>query len=748
MANIENPDDIEIYSKRNVQVELKTNYDDSVDELDSIFDNTWLKNTFLLADSELTIDRNNYQYYLMKNRYRTSADYKFTSTAPGMNLSCNPKPQFTRYADLRSKGKLLSRKDVSLTENRPGQFGFGLGRYYSRAIDDTAQRVYMTFGIQEFTSIITWMQNSFDVKRLIFSNRGMLTSTLLAGVSLGATYFALSATGLFVGLGLILNDKLTLQSRFYSVKPTPHLYWAAVEDIVNSLMSKRTLSPNTNLGGVYNLSKTSNKINEVMSVGSGLLNSIHELLPDIFPNKDGRVSIYALALKSQRAFNTMLKQDYEKNNETPTAADFIDYPIVENQISHDTYFTNEKSSANFVSRLFDYASKMMGVYNEPDENGEAKRSNLTLFDPMTTDKDTGEPIKIEQTDPTQDKDEAYKAAVQANIDKNSSAWQEVKKYTLDYLTDGALFAVFSVDSTGSVGESFSNSTTENPIQSTVNSISSKVRGFKNMFGGVGSSISSIPVLGDAISEVGSLIGDTAAVAASSATFGIANPLIAILYGVNFELAKVWDSSSTSFPRASYKMRLASPYGNPYSQLFNIYVPLAMLLAGSLPRGVGSQTYSSPFLCKVYDRGRVQTELGMIESLSVTRGTSNLPFTKKGQANAVDVDFTVANMDTMMFTDIATNGISDNPVSEAVKFILRPVQKDSAFNDYMSTIAGLDVFNQIYYLPKLRLRFAENYTKLGKLTDPAYYGTVAASRIPFMDFLLGNNGKVNFQAQTN
>lgn len=750
MADEVTATDVE-FQKPNYDITLKASGENIVDEIDTIFDNQWLKNTFLMGDGELNNDRNNYQYYLIKNRYRTSADYKFTSTSPGMNLSVNPKPQFTRYADLRSKGKLMSRPDVSLLNDKPGQYGFGMGRYYSRAIDDNAQRIYMTFGIPEFTSIITWMQTSFDVNRLIFSQRGMLTSTLLAGIAIASTAFAMSATGLFIGIGLLLNDKLRMNSRFYTVKPTPHLYWATVEDIVNSLMAKRTLLPNTNVAG-YTLSKTDNKINEVMSVGSGLVSSLHELLPDIVADKNGRISIFALALKSQRAFNKMLKSDYEKNNETPTASDFLDYPISENSTSHDTYFTDNRSNANFVSRLFNYAAEAMAIYKEPDSSNSSdpKRSNMVLFDAMTIDLDTGEPIKIEDdpNDPTQSSLEKVQKATQANIDKNQSGWSKFKDYTLTYLTDGALFAVFSVDSTGSVGESFSNSTTENPLQSTINGLSSSVRGFKNMFGGAVAAAGQIPIIGSVVDAVSSLALDSASIALSNATFGIANPLIAVLYGVNFELAKVWESSSTSFPRASYKVRLFSPYGNPYSQLFNIYVPLAMLLAGSLPRGTGAQSYTSPFLCQLFDRGRVQTQLGVIENLSITRGTSNLPFTKKGQANAIDVDFSVANLDTIMFTDIATDGMTDNPVSETIKYFVSPLPKDTGFSEYMATVAGLDVFNQIYYLPKVRLRIAETLMKAGKLSDPAYYASVVGSRISFFNYLFGNNGKINFQAQTN
>ena len=66
----------------------------------------------------------------------------------------------------------------------------------------------------------------------------------------------------------------------------------------------------------------------------------------------------------------------------------------------------------------------------------------------------------------------------------------------------------------------------------------------------------------------------------------------------------------------------------------------MLLAGILPLSTGKASYTSPFLCQLYDRGRLQIRLGMIESLSITRGTTNLAFDKHGQALGIDVTFSV------------------------------------------------------------------------------------------------------------
>jgi hypothetical protein len=485
-----------------------------------------------------------------------------------------------------------------------------------------------------------------------------------------------------------------------------------------------------------------------MSTSGDVMSTMHELLPDIVFNDKGRISIFALALKAQSAFNTALKADYDKNSESPTSLDFLDYPLKPNEdgeISHDTYFTNADSKPNFVSMLFDRAAKALSLYETGTgtEEEKEKRSAMTNFNPIAIDPETGEPIS------TPDDPKELDAAYQANIDKNQSGWQAFKESLLNTLTDGAMFAVFTVDSTGSVGESFSNSFGENPLQSTINGFSSKVRSFKNTIGAAVEGVTQVvdAATGGLASGAARAVTDMASAAVSGATFGLANPVLGILYGANFELPKIWESSSSSLPRASYKMRLFSPYGNAYSQLFNLYVPLGMILAGALPRGTGSQSYTSPFFCQLFDRGRVQIQVGMIESLSITRGVSNLAFTKKGQTNAIDVDFSVANLDNIIFSDLATAGIGD-PISRTIYKVLNPIEKDNAFTDYMAVIAGLDVYNQIYYVPKLRLKLAESLNSMSAISDPAAYGSFLGSKVSFISYLLGNNGKVAGQLTNN
>lgn len=712
-------------------ISLLTDHSKTISNSDNVYDREWVKSTFIIADKDI-VQGTEYKKWIRKNRYYSSADYKFTSTSPGMNMSVNPKPQFTRYADIRSKGKLENRENVKLTTTGDPN-GLGMGRYYSEAIDDNEQRIYLRFGVPKFMPLLMWITKSFDIDKTILQNRGVITSTFLEAVGVVSTFFAVAAAPL-LALGMFVATALTESSRFYSVKPTMYIYWSSVENMLNSMIARRTMLP-----GVFQdfTFKLDNKIGETQKTSTTYINELNKLLPDIVDAETGRISVFAIALKAQAAFNRMQKADYDKNanakiSDDMANKDFTGYPINESGI-HDTYFTNNKSKSSlFTKYLFDTAYNLLIKDDKTEQQNldtkEGSQKSVVSYDPLYTD-ENGQILTLDpNADPSipinMDKQ------IQDNAKKKKPGLDKYKEYLLAELYQGAAFAVFNVEATGSIGESFSSSAGSNPIESTFNSLSAKSRNIGSML----ESVASIPIIGDALK----LAADTGATILSKSTFGLANPLLALAYGVNVSMPKVWESSAASLPRSSYKIKLISPYGNAYSQLFNMYLPLAMILAGSLPRSTGASSYTSPFMCQLYDRGRSNIQLGMIETVSITRGTSNLAFSKSGHPNAIDVDLSIANMDEVISVDIASSGIISNV---AAKF--SPNFADTPFTTYLNSIMAVDVYTMIYRIPMMRLKLAERYMAIKAIAnpDPAAFAAFTVNKVPFVGLaqtLLGNN----------
>ena len=714
-------------------VTAKTDRSKNTTTLSNIIDSSWLKSTFIISDSDIVIG-NEYSKFIRKNRYYNTADFKFTSTAPGMNIAVNPKPQFTRYCDIRSKGKIAARPDITVgTTGHP--LGLGMGRYYSEAIDDNQQRIYLRFGVPKYMPLLLWIAKSFDVDKVVFSNRGVITSALLHAVGIVAKFWVIAAAPL-LAVGMFAMHVYVQNTRFYSVKDTMYSYWATVENILNQLVARRTMVPY--ILQDYSV-KLNNSMNREQSISSTFVKSLNELLPDVINGETGRISVFTIALRAQAAFNKMQRADYEANLKNTLATDFTGYQET-GETSHDTYFTNAKGNATFFTKyLFTTAYDCLMAGNKDqevsllEETKSTDQKPTTEYDPAYTDKDTGEPISLD-VDPANPK-ATVDSKIVANIKGKASTYEKFKEYMLAELSEGAAFAVFNVEHTGSVGESFSNSITNNPIESTFNALSSKSRNLTNFL----ASAAGIPIVGDVLK----LATDAGMKILSNASFGLANPLLALAYGANINMPKVWESSAVSMPRASYKLRLITPYGNAYSQLFNMYLPLAMILAGSLTRSSGNSSYTAPYVCQLFDRGRVNAQLAMITEVGITRGTSNLAFSKNGHPNAIDVDMTITNLDEVISVDVTSNGILTGAIDA-----LSTDFSDSPFVSYLNTIAAVDVNTQVYRLPMLRLKLAERYMALKAAynPDPAAMGAYVGSTIgdlPLVGLLktaLANNNK--------
>jgi hypothetical protein len=279
-----------------------------------------------------------------------------------------------------------------------------------------------------------------------------------------------------------------------------------------------------------------------------------------------------------------------------------------------------------------------------------------------------------------------------------------------FVRGGAGYAVFDVEYTGSVSETFSNDVEDSGIQSTLQAITGSTRSIKFNLGGLSAGDG---IIGQMIDEV---IGGLKAFftnAASSVTFGLSNIIPALLGGGFIDVPKRWSNSSARVATLSYQTKLISPYGNPVSQLQKIYIPLCMLMAGALPLATGKQSYTSPFLCSIYNRGKQIVKLGIISSLTISRGTSNLGFTDDGRALAVDVNFEVMDLSSVMSMPIDTGGFFGIDMT---------LDEDHLLSTYLSTLSGRDLTSIQYAGYGIRVNIAKRWLRYSQSISPASFGT--------------------------
>jgi hypothetical protein len=663
-----------------------------------------------------------------KNRFFTTASLKYTDTTPGGNFAINPPPQFTSFAD----PKAPSRKSG----------GKGMGIYYSEAIDDHAQIIHMRFGVPQFNSLTQFFTHFYNSGAGMVARTGRSQPVLYqigraAGFVVSVMNWKLLAF-MMVGVGLkFLANKPS--TKFYYLKPAMPVYWQVVQTIVNQIAVNKGVIPRA--GGAVADPKVNATIADQYAFDDNGNQRLHDLLPDIFFDKGG-IDVYALATRAKRLQRKQHQAEHNALSDTSVNLS----SAIQSLHSPQNKLTDDKRP-NFP----DYLSKWL------------KTSNA-------------------QPKAASDDSSGASDASSEQLDKSQQANSGLFDFFKAELDDGSAFVSFRVDPTGPVSESFGSQAGDSPLASKINSMSSQSR--ETRFDAAEGNVSDNPIAKTVQGIVGSVADFVGGVGDGLGFSGMA-----ALGGSAFvDIPKHWQSSTAELGRQTYSIQLRSAYGNPVSQLINLYLPLAMLLAGALPLATGPQSYTSPFLVELYDRGRRQVRLGIIDSLQITRGTGNLGFDENGNAMGIDVTFSVLDLSNLIYlpisqglTDSAAQSLGDlgfvggaavggvlggaagsaaGPVGTAVGAAggaagggaigaaalgavgtavdgINNVQDslnglfdgDNPFADYMAVLGGMGLADQIYMFRRLKLNLTMQMAQWRSWLTPSHFASVAGELLP-------------------
>ena len=258
--------------------------------------------------------------------------------------------------------------------------------------------------------------------------------------------------------------------------------------------------------------------------------------------------------------------------------------------------------------------------------------------------------------------------------------------------DGGLFVGLRVNATRGVTDSFSNSTAPIDTGELVKSVTGKVRNFSfDLAGG-----NLLP----GMTEILNVTKNIALGALDGATFGLSSAIVSVLQGAYIDMPERWDDSKCNLGSTSYSVRLTAPYGNAISQLQNIYIPLACLLAGTLPLGTGRSSHTSPYLCSVFSKGVQDIELGVITELSIERATSNLPYSMWRQPLAIDVTFTITDLSNVVTVPV-NRGMWQALLQDGISGLAGQMTTETKLDDYIGVLCGRDLNGSRFEMPKLR-----------------------------------------------
>ena len=662
----------------------------------TVIDSSWVLSRFMVPDKDLDAT-------LVNRRYWSNVKYKFSSSALGNSLAINARPQFTRYADIRSGLSLGYNSNTPMLANsRSRQGGFGMGRYYSESIDDNQQLLYLSFGVPKFNSLLNFFTRAVSYEDSYIANHGRLPVGYTIGQFVGGVVMLAAFPLITVTVWAVKTiTKLIVGGQtldYYYMEPTMHTYWSVVNNIVTNLATEMGIlipefmeeKADTLLKDHDGTDNAKKRVGLPIKINQNDMNELRKYFPTMISDNN-YIDVFAIATRSQAIVNQQMlmdKEEYYSKDENEG------FDIASHAKSVSLYSGTIANKVNASLSFTNFLSNVTGAYKKDGSAGEGEPYWKDRVNEITTTVDNTPPTTPEQK-VEQAKPEPYSRSSNSDIngtyphyaDQTTESLEKFAKAFDSSFRDGGLFAIFNVDYVGSTTDSFSNSLGEIETGGMTNSAASAARNMKfNLAGG--------NIAGEALQDLIGAGKNFLMGAADSITFGLSNVVAGILGGGYIDMPKVWESSDASINQSTYSIQLVSPYGNAISQMQNIYIPLAMLLAGVLPLSTGGSSHTSPFICSAFSRGTQNIKLGMITSLTITRGTTNLPFNKTFKPLAIDVSFTISDFSNIVTLPVTASMFGSFQAS---------FEDNSPLGKYISILGSRDIMTNKYFLPKIKLR---------------------------------------------
>lgn len=614
-------------------------------------------------------------------RTTTHSNYKFGDTSVGGNQAINPPPQFTRFADPKTAGLLadfdLGDSASSMFVNEDNSGSFRMGRTFSEVHDDNAHYIHMRFGMAKPTGMFNFFANMHDRDLAKLATTGEHTSKMRRFGQVAG------AVGLFMVLPSVVFFPLIISSavlklasakapsKFFYLNPTQNLYLRAVQSILDTQLLHHRLVPMWNVVGTDRYTDVSNDEN----VLNATMQEVYSELPDIWKS-NGKFDVFKMINRYQVLANyqhQIIQSIYSKSaNEVDYLAAINAY--VESAKNESILQNAYEQTADLQAISKAYASSIL--YQESEEDAAAHDAKMgDLYDKMNAEAGISAEGIVSQSGTDED---PLKVKDVSTFDKFWNGLSDVTEQLGSEAMDGSMWITLQVDGKESLTDTISSSVTEPTIASSLNAISSKARAINASTAGGKTGFDFVDgVIGGVKDFIGGAL-DTLHISGLSAVFGRSNVVI----------PDIWESTDTQIASQSFKVPLRSPHGNDLALFQNIMVPMSFILAGALPLSTGKQSFTSPFLVELYSRGRNTIRLGIIESVTITRGAGNKGWRSDGRMLGCDIEFTVKDLSKVLHMPILQDpGIFDD---------------DNVYTDYMATIGAASLREMTYDLDQFAL----------------------------------------------
>lgn len=264
-------------------------------------------------------------------------------------------------------------------------------------------------------------------------------------------------------------------------------------------------------------------------------------------------------------------------------------------------------------------------------------------------------------------------------------WEEYTNAGIRSISDIGTFnsIPFYMNTETSVRESYSNSTTQSMLASSVNSISDMGRELSFLLGQSSSMAGIDSVLSDAdiannIENLNDFVNKI--LGHGNVLSNIGSHLATVAAGGKLIFPEIW--SDSSFSRTySCEFKFISPDPSPLSIYLNVLVPLFHLICLTCPQSVVSNPngYTNPYLVRAIYKGFFNIDMGIITDMSITKG-DECQWTREGLPSAINVSIDIKDLyQAMSITPSSMSDWSYDTVS------------NTALMDYIANLCGINIY---------------------------------------------------------
>ena len=504
----------------------------------------------------------------------------------------------------------------------------GLGRVYYEQYESQAQYLYITAGVPEFSHLSKFYGDAIDTKLAADVNSGGWTGGILS----------------FIGtaLGTIGGTLLSAASTAITL---PFMAARYIRDIIDTINGDRI-----NVTKYYDFRSAMPQYHRY----------VNSMLVHICTN----LGLYKpIVPDSVIPFSGSSENQYGKLGLTGG----------HRRVTTNTVITQEMNGRLDNKNVPQFLKEGISLYRILAKRSFRNAYNEGLIEAKRTGRDPADVVLEAQDN--------YVKSNRSHLldDPDESAWTTFKGRAKSTSTGADRFICFRLDKGTEASETFTNTTGQSTIQQTLNGM---VQQGKNLsFSLMGGKLMDIPI-------VNSIVGGIKDFANGIISqLGVTNVAAACVSGSGFfDIPEVWQGSSYN-KNYSFSMTFRAPYGDSVTVAQSLYVPLSMLLPLVLPRSVGQNSYTSPFIVRAYSKGMFAIPLGIVDSMQITRGSQEFGWNINKLPLVIKVNFSIKDLSPLVHMSFRANE------SSPMDLIFG---SNSNFQEYLMTIEGLGLQERLLW----------------------------------------------------